>query len=33
MGQDDVQDIMPGLEGKPVPGGSSRISFLAKREC
>jgi hypothetical protein len=33
MGQDDVQDIVPGSEGKPVPGGSSRSTFLAKREC
>jgi hypothetical protein len=33
MVQDDVQVIVPGLEGQPVPGGSSRSTFLAKREC
>jgi hypothetical protein len=31
--KDDVWDIVSGPEGKPVPGGSSRSSFLAKREC
>jgi hypothetical protein len=31
--QDDVCDIVPGSEGEPVPGGSSRSTFLAKREC
>jgi hypothetical protein len=30
--EDDVWDIMPGSEGQPVPDGSSRSSFLAKRE-
>jgi hypothetical protein len=33
MMEDDVWDIVPGSEGQPVPGGSSRSSFLAKREC
>jgi hypothetical protein len=33
MVQDDVWDIVPGSEGQPVPGGSSRSTFLAKREC
>jgi hypothetical protein len=33
MVQDDVWDIVPGPEGQPVPGGSSRSTFLAKREC
>jgi hypothetical protein len=31
--QDDVCDIVPGSKGEPVPGGSSRNTFLAKREC
>jgi hypothetical protein len=31
--QDDVCDIVPGSEGEPVPGGSLRSTFLAKREC
>jgi hypothetical protein len=31
--QDDVCDIVPGSEEEPVPGGSSRSTFLAKREC
>jgi hypothetical protein len=31
--QDDVCNIVPGLEEEPVPGGSSRSTFLAKREC
>jgi hypothetical protein len=33
MVKDDVWDIVPRPEGKPVSGGSSRSSFLAKREC
>jgi transposase InsO family protein len=33
MMEDDVWDIVPGSEGQPVPGGSSRSTFLAKREC
>ena len=33
MGQDDVQDIVLGLEGKLVPSGSLRSTFLAEREC
>jgi hypothetical protein len=33
MMKDDVWDIVPGPEGKLVLGGSSRSSFLAKREC
>jgi hypothetical protein len=31
--QDDVCDIVLGSEGEPVPGGSSRSTFLTKREC
>jgi hypothetical protein len=31
--QDDACDIVPRLEGEPVLGGSSRSTFLAKREC
>jgi hypothetical protein len=31
--QDDVCNIVPGSEGEPVLGGSSRNTFLAKREC
>jgi hypothetical protein len=31
--QDDVCDIMPGSEKEPIPSGSSRSTFLAKREC
>jgi hypothetical protein len=31
--QDDVCDIVPRMEGEPVPGGFSRSTFLAKREC
>jgi hypothetical protein len=31
MVQDDVWDILLGLEGQPVSGGIS--TFLAKREC
>jgi hypothetical protein len=31
--QDDAWEIMLGSEGQPVPGGSSRSTFLAKREC
>jgi hypothetical protein len=26
-------DIVPGLEGEPVSGGSLRSTFLSKREC
>jgi hypothetical protein len=33
MVQDGVWDIVPGLEGQSVLGGSSRSTFLAKREC
>lgn len=33
MVKDDAQDIMARLEGKLVPGGSSRSTFIAKREC
>jgi hypothetical protein len=31
--KDDVRDIVLGPEGKPVPGGSSRSTFLIEREC
>jgi hypothetical protein len=31
--QDDVYDIVLGSKGELVPGGSSRNTFLAKREC
>jgi hypothetical protein len=31
--QDDVCDSVPRSEGEPVPSGSSRSTFLAKREC
>jgi hypothetical protein len=31
--QDDVCDIVLGSGEEPVPGGSSRSTFLAKREC
>jgi hypothetical protein len=30
---DDVCDIVPGSEEEPIPGGSSRSTFLTKREC
>jgi hypothetical protein len=33
MVQDDVHDIVPRSEGQPVPSGSSRSTFLTKREC
>jgi hypothetical protein len=32
MVQDDVSDIVSGLERQPIQGGSSRSTFLAKRE-
>jgi hypothetical protein len=28
-----VCSIVPGSEGEPIPGGSLRITFHAKREC
>jgi hypothetical protein len=31
--QDDMCDIVPRLEGEPVPDGSSGSTFLSKREC
>jgi hypothetical protein len=31
--QDDACDIVARQEGKTVPSGSSRSTFLAKREC
>jgi hypothetical protein len=31
--RDDVCDIVPESEAKPIPSGSLRNTFLAKREC
>jgi hypothetical protein len=33
MIEDDVWDIVPRQEGQPIPSGSSRSTFLAKRKC